>query len=334
VDQLLSVRDLRLTLPGQGGRIAPVDGVSFDIGRGECVGLVGESGCGKSLTAQTLIGLTRYLPRSRAGGAALWRPEPGAKERDLIRLGEQELSRLRGRQISMVFQDPLSSLNPLLRVDYQIREVLAKHLGLKGGAAQKRVVELLDSVGIPEPAMRARQYPHQLSGGLRQRALLSVALAGDPKLLIADEPTTALDVTVQAQILRELKRLLTASGMSILFITHDLGVIAQLCDRVMVMYAGRIVESAPTAQFFRNTRHPYSKGLLASLPSLAAVGRELTSIPGSPPQPGAYPPGCRFEPRCPVAIDQCRQAYPELREDGSHPVSCYVAWRKAASGIE
>jgi oligopeptide/dipeptide ABC transporter ATP-binding protein len=332
VDLLLSVRDLRLTLPGQGGRIAPVDGVSFEIARGECVGLVGESGCGKSLTAQTLIGLTRYLPRSKASGEARWRPAAGGAERDLVRLSEAELARLRGRQISMVFQDPLSSLNPLLRVDYQIREVLAKHLGLKGEAAQRRVVELLASVGIPEPEMRARQYPHQLSGGLRQRALLAVALAGDPKLLIADEPTTALDVTVQAQILRELKRLLTKSGMSILFITHDLGVIAQLCDRVMVMYAGRIVESAPTTEFFRNTQHPYSKGLLSSLPSLAAGGQDLSSIPGSPPQPGEFPPGCRFEPRCPVAIDECSRSYPELEGAADHKVSCFVTRKNLVKG--
>jgi len=334
VDSLLSVRDLTLTLPGQGGRIAPVDNVSFTIGRGECVGLVGESGCGKSLTAQTLIGLTRYLPGSRAAGQALWRPDPGV-QRDLVRLSEAELSRLRGRQISMVFQDPLSSLNPLLKVDYQIREVLGKHLRLSGRSAERRVVELLASVGISEPELRARQYPHQLSGGLRQRALLAVALAGDPKLLIADEPTTALDVTVQAQILRELKRLLTSSGMSILFITHDLGVIAQLCDRVLVMYAGRIVESAPTAEFFRNTRHPYSKGLLSSLPSLAAVGRELSSIPGSPPQPGAFPPGCRFEPRCPVAIERCRQHYPSLEGAGSHAAACFVVQdEQAGHGLE
>lgn len=320
--RLLTVAGLTLSLPGEEGRIAPVDGVDFYLDVGECVGLVGESGCGKSLTALTLLGLTRGLPGARIGGSAQWTP-PQGKGRQLLGLSEQELTRVRGGQIAMVFQDPLSALNPLLRVDYQITEALKKHRGLRGKAAFERVVELLALTGIPQPERCARQYPHQLSGGLRQRVLLAIALAGEPRLLIADEPTTALDVTVQAQILRELMQLRQARGLSILFITHDLGVVAQLCTRVLVMYAGRIVEEAPVDAFFARPGHPYSQGLLASLPSLALEQEELTCIPGSPPRPGDFPPGCRFHPRCQLANDRCRTEYPEWSGAADRRVACW-----------
>jgi oligopeptide/dipeptide ABC transporter ATP-binding protein len=323
VPPLLSVRDLRLSLPGAGGRITPVDGVSLDIAPGECVGLVGESGCGKSLTALTLLGLSRRLPGARAAGEARW--QPGGREPcDLLRLSEAALGRVRGGQIAMVFQDPLSSLNPLYRVDYQLCEVLARHKRLRGRAAHARSVELLRLVGVPQPAQRALQYPHQLSGGLRQRALLAMALAGEPELLIADEPTTALDVTVQAQILSELRRLQRERGLAVLFITHDLGVIAQLCSRVLVMYAGRIVERAPAAAFFSAPHHPYSQGLLRSLPALAAQKGRLSSIPGSPPQPGQFPAGCRFRPRCPRATQRCME-YPPESGTAEHGAACWYA---------
>ena len=265
---IIEVNDLRLSLPVKGGVASPVDGVSFSIAPGECVGLVGESGSGKSLTSQTLIGLTRDIPGVRISGSVQWKPED-RKPRELLRLSERELTGIRGGEIGMVFQDPLSCLNPLFRVDYQISEVLARHCNLKGKAAFERTVELLASVGVPQPEQRARQYPHQLSGGLRQRVILAMTLAGEPRMLIADEPTTALDVTVQAQILRELGKLRRESGLAILFITHDLGVVAQVCDRVMVMYAGRIVEQAPVKQFFDNPRHPYSSVMLERLPTLS-----------------------------------------------------------------
>ena len=322
--------DLRLSIPIKGGLACPVDGVSFSISPGECVGLVGESGSGKSLTSLTLIGLTREIPGSRISGSVRWQPA-GEQPRELLSMGERELTSIRGGQIGMVFQDPLSCLNPLFRVDYQIGEVLARHCGLKGQAAFRRTVELLASVGVPQPELRARQYPHQLSGGLRQRAILAMTLAGDPRMLIADEPTTALDVTVQAQILRELAKLRRERGLAILFITHDLGVVAQVCDRVMVMYAGRIVEQAPVAEFFENPRHPYSRGLLESLPTLNDGERKLTSIPGSPPQPGSFPPGCRFCPRCSEAFEPCLTQYPAQFGNASHTAAC---WRLAEAHVQ
>lgn len=324
---LLDVSELRLTLPGSGGRIAPVDGVSFSIGSGECVGLVGESGCGKSLSALTLLGLTRSLPGAQITGTACWTAE-GQPRLDLLKLPERTLTRIRGGQVAMVFQDPQSSLNPLYRVGFQIREALAQHCGVGGQAAHQRSIELLASTGVPQPEQRVSCYPHQLSGGLRQRALLAMALAGAPRLLIADEPTTALDVTVQAQILRELRELRANSGMAILFITHDLGVVAQLCDRVLVMYAGRLVESAPVAQFFARPAHPYSQGLLASLPSVTGGQAHLSYIAGSPPRPGQFPSGCRFHPRCQLATPRCSAEYPPWFGEPSHQVAC---WEHAAA---
>ncbi len=330
--RLLTVSGLSLSLPGEAGRITPVDGVDFAVDAGECVGLVGESGCGKSLSALTLLGLTRSLPGARIAGRARWAPD-GQPERDLLALGEGELTGIRGGQIAMVFQDPLSALNPLLRVDYQIGEALGRHRSLRGREARRRTVQLLELVGVPQPEQRARQYPHQLSGGLRQRALLAMALAGEPRLLIADEPTTALDVTIQAQILAELKQLRDERGLSILFITHDLGVVAQLCSRVLVMYAGRIVEEAPVSEFFARPRHPYSQGLLSSLPSLASDGGELVTIPGAPPRPGQFPAGCRFHPRCPLATERCREDYPDWHGADGHRLACWE-YERALAGAE
>jgi peptide/nickel transport system ATP-binding protein len=322
---LLAVNGLTLELPGGGGRMRPVDGVSFDLASGECVGLVGESGCGKSLTALTLLGLSRELPGATIFGTAEWDSGAGGERTDLLQLNEYELQDIRGGQIGLVFQDPLSALNPLLRLDYQISEVLARHHGLHGAAAFTRTVELLAAVGVPQPEQRARQYPHQLSGGLRQRALLALGLAGGPRLLIADEPTTALDVTIQAQILLELKRQQRERDLAVLLITHDLGVVAQLCQRVLVMYAGRIVEQAPAAAFFTKPRHPYSLGLLASLPALSGGQECLAGIPGSPPQPRAFPAGCRFHPRCPYATGRCREEYPVWHGAPEHGTACWEA---------
>jgi oligopeptide/dipeptide ABC transporter ATP-binding protein len=326
VAPLLSVRDLRLSLTGPAGPVTPVDGVSLELAAGECVGLVGESGCGKSLSALTLLGLSRSLPGAQVSGAALWQPEAAAAPRDLLELPEAALLKLRGREIGMVFQDPLSCLNPLLTAGYQIGEVLRAHTPLRGAAARARTEELLALCGVPQPALRARQYPHQLSGGLRQRVLLAVALAAGPRLLIADEPTTALDVTIQAQVLATLRELQRAQGLAVLFITHDLGVVAQLCSRVLVMYAGRIVESASAEQFFSAPRHPYSRALLASLPRLHEQRERgaLASIPGAPPQPGRFPAGCRFHPRCPQVMERCRSEYPPDFGQGESRVACWL----------
>jgi oligopeptide/dipeptide ABC transporter ATP-binding protein len=322
VADLLTVSELKLSIGRSGNRANPVDGVSFSIAPGECVGLVGESGCGKSLTALSLTGLSRSLPGARIRGSARWSPA-GEPARELTTLPERQLRKIRGGGIGMVFQDPLSSLNPLLRVDYQVREAIDRHLRLSAADARERVVELLALTGMPEPARRARQYPHQLSGGIRQRVLLAIALAGEPQLLIADEPTTALDVTIQAQILAEIRRLQALRQLAVLFITHDLGVVAQLCQRVLVMYAGRIIEAAPTAEFFRQPRHPYSEGLLASLPQLDSIQEALACIPGSPPDPRAFPPGCRFAPRCPLATERCHSDYPPFCGTTDRGLACW-----------
>jgi oligopeptide/dipeptide ABC transporter ATP-binding protein len=356
------VDSLTLSLPGQsGGRIKPVDGVSFTLQRGECVGLVGESGCGKSLTALSLLGLTRSLPGARLGGqvklaapsgngnkpqsvrrppsAAIEPPLTGSADRghrtadgfqDLLSLPDSQFARLRGRRMAMIFQDPLSALNPLLTIEAQLAEALthAEH-GLSRPERRARCVELLAATGMAQPERRLAQYPYQLSGGLRQRVMIAMALAGAPDLLLADEPTTALDVTVQAQILLELKRLQRERDMAVLFITHDLGVVAQLCSRVIVMYAGRVVEDSPAGQFFGGPLHPYSRALLDSLPQRAERGQPLRSIPGSPPQPGQFPAACRFHPRCPLCIEVCREQYPPWVTADAAGAAC---WRTGEAG--
>jgi oligopeptide/dipeptide ABC transporter ATP-binding protein len=330
---LLTACELRLTLPGHrsvanpAGVLRPVDGVSFAIDAGESVALVGESGSGKSLTASSIIGLTRALPGAKLTGELRWSPATG-RAVDLVRASERELAAIRGSQIGMVFQDPLSCLNPLLRVGYQIVEVLQRHCNLRGKAARSRALELLEMVEVPHPEMRFRQYPHQLSGGLRQRVLLAVALAASPKLLIADEPTTALDVTIQAQVIETLRKLQRETGLAILFITHDLGVVAQLCSRVLVMYAGRIVEQADVADFFSVPSHPYGQGLLGSLPALhfhsgRDRARALSSIGGSPPSPGNFPQGCRFHPRCRFCTEKCVAEYPPMFGDATQQAACW-----------
>jgi oligopeptide/dipeptide ABC transporter ATP-binding protein len=340
-DPLLTVDELRLSLPGEDHRqrIHPVDGVSFTLARGECVGLVGESGCGKSLTALSLLGLTRNLPGAKLEGSMQ------LSGVDLLGIPERDIARLRGRRIAMVFQDPLSTLNPVLTVGFQVAEAVAHaNAALKAKGRRDRCIELLTAAGIPQPEMRLAQYPHQLSGGLRQRVTIAMALAGDPELLIADEPTTALDVTVQAQILAELQRLQRERGMTVLFITHDLAVVSQLCSRVLVMYAGRIVEDSPAQEFFGSARvaggdsdfpargplHPYSRALLASLPQRARRGDPLHSIPGSPPQPTAFPKACRFHTRCPLCIEVCTQQYPAWVGDDSGHAACWRAGERVA----
>lgn len=319
---LLEVDGLTTRFVTDDGIVQAVDGVSFSVGRGEVVGIVGESGCGKSVTNLSVMGL---LPKPQGLVAAGRVVFDGS---DLLQCSEREMRQIRGRRISMIFQDPMTSLNPYLRVEEQLAEVAQLHLGLARRAAVSRSVELLERVGIPAAAERIRSYPHEFSGGMRQRVMIAMALLCDPELLIADEPTTALDVTIQAQILELLLDLRRERGMSIILITHDLGVVAGMCDRVIVMYAGRILEQAPTEALFRAPAHPYTKALLRSVPRLDARGHErLFSIEGLPPRldRGSFG-ACTFAPRCPQVLEACRKAEPELEAlNGDRQRRCVLA---------
>ena len=313
---VLRVDDLHVRFDIGHELVRAVEGVSFSVRRGEIFGIVGESGCGKSATLRALIGL---LPETGANTAGhVW-----YDDRDLLHLGERLMRRVRGAEISMVFQDPMTYLNPVLRVNEQIEEALKQHTSLGRAARRARALELMQLVGIALPERRLREYPHQFSGGMRQRVLLAIALACGPKILLADEPTTALDVTIQDQILKLLKRLRDELGMSIVLVSHDLGVIAQMCERVAVMYAGQVVEAGPVRRLIREPRHPYTVGLLNSLPRLDQESRYLVPIPGAPPNLASPPTGCRFAPRCPLALDECRNWETELLEVGErHQARC------------
>ncbi|MFM2106462.1 MAG: hypothetical protein RL338_1494, partial [Chloroflexota bacterium] len=304
-DPLLVVRDLTVEFRTIGGRVRAVNGIDFEIGAGEIVGLVGESGSGKSVTSRAIMGL---LPRrtSRVGGSV----RLGGDE--LVGLSESAYRRVRGERVAMVFQDPLTALNPLYRAGEQVAEALRFHRGMSRAAADRRTVELLADVGLPDPEAVARRYPHELSGGMRQRVMIAMALACEPELLIADEPTTALDVTVQAQILELLRDLVRDRGMALLLITHDLGVVRELCERAIVLYAGRIAEAAAVGELFAGPRHPYTAGLAASNPSIASRRARLPQIPGGPPDPARLPDGCAFAARCPAALDRCAAELPPL----------------------
>jgi oligopeptide/dipeptide ABC transporter ATP-binding protein len=327
-DPLLQVEGLRTVFPlrtralprgseASRGEAAAVDDVSFTLGRGETLGLVGESGSGKSVTALSIIRLVVPPGRIAAGRIAL-------DGQDLLALDERAMRKIRGRRIGFVFQEPMVALNPVYTIGYQIRETLAVHGLARGAAARRRAVELLDAVRVPDPERRANEYAHQLSGGLRQRAMIALALAGEPSLVIADEPTTALDVTVQAEILDLLREMRRSFHLSLLLITHDLGVIAEMADRVAVMYAGRIVETAPVADLFARPLHPYTRGLLASIPG-REDGARLRAIPGVVPPLGQLPPGCAFAPRCPDRFEPCdRQPPGETMPDGARLVRCYL----------
>ncbi len=322
---LLEVSSLRVTFPSAGRRIAPVDGVSFRIARGETLALVGESGSGKSLSSLALLQLIPAPGCSETGSAAR------LGELDLLSLRGEALRQVRGRRIGMVFQDPASSLNPVLTIGAQISETIRAHLPVSAAEARTRAMRLLEEVGLADGTAKYDSYPHQLSGGMRQRVMIAIALAAEPELLIADEPTSALDVTVQAQILALLDRLKVARGMAMLLITHDLGVVAGRADRVAVMYAGQIVEEAPTARLFSEPAHPYTRGLLASLPRLRGPKRPLVAIPGTVPVPGAWPDGCRFRPRCPLAMAKCTTEPPLLPLNGDRASRC---WLSAPSSSE
>jgi len=327
-DVLLTVDDLQTWFRAGEVIARAVDGVSFDLRRGETLALVGESGSGKSVTALSIMRLVPIPPGEIAGGSVRFRGRNG-ETRDLLRLTEPEMRRVRGDEIGMIFQEPMSSLNPLLTVGEQIAEVVRLHRGLSHSAAQKHAVEMLARVNIPDPKRRVREYPHRLSGGMRQRVMIAMALACNPTLLIADEPTTALDVTIQAQILELIRNLQGELQMSVLFITHNLGVVAQIADRVAVMYGGRVVEQGAVGTVFARPLHPYTRALLRSIPTVSGGGgrdpsRRLTAIPGQVPSPMALPPGCPFAPRCPLAFGPCHEA-PPPREEAlpGHHVRCY-----------
>ncbi|HEX9504914.1 MAG TPA: ABC transporter ATP-binding protein [Acidimicrobiia bacterium] len=304
----LEVRDLAVHFRGDGGTVHAVDGVSFAVGVGETVAVVGESGSGKTVTALAVMGLVDPPGLIETGTIELG-------GRGLVGLNERQYREVRGREIGMIFQDPMTALNPVLRVGAQIAEAIRVHdRKVSRGAARTRAVELLERVGLAPGKQRARDFPHSLSGGMRQRVMVAIAIANTPRLLIADEPTTALDVTTQAQILELLGELQQELGMALLLVTHDLGVVAGLADRVVVMYAGRVVEQGPVDRVFARPAHPYTRGLLASVPTRGTVGASLVPIPGAPPNPTAMPEGCAFHPRCPLAEDRCRDEVPPLRD--------------------
>jgi oligopeptide/dipeptide ABC transporter ATP-binding protein len=305
VTSLLEVTNLRTWFESTAGPIRAVDGVDFTLGAGRTLGIVGESGSGKSVSALSIMRLVEPPGRVQEGSSVVF------DGRDLMQLGERELESIRGAEISMVFQEPMTSLNPVYTVGDQVAESVRIHRGAKGRAARERALEMLKLVGIPEASRRLDDYPHQLSGGMRQRVMIAMALACDPKLIIADEPTTALDVTIQAQILELLADLRERLGMAILLITHDLGVVAEMCDDVVVMYAGRVVERGPVADVFTAPQHPYTEALLQSIPMLGMTQAEpLRVIRGSVPSPLDWPEGCRFRPRCDYAFDKCVELPP------------------------
>jgi oligopeptide transport system ATP-binding protein len=317
---LLEVKGLKTQFFTQDGVVKAVDGVSFYVNEGETLGIVGESGCGKTVSVLSVMRLIPRPPGRVVAGEVLFEGV------DLLKLSDEEMRKVRGNKMAMIFQDPMTSLNPVLTIGRQIRETLELHLHMNKDQSRRRAGELLELVGIPEAAVRLDDYPHQFSGGMRQRAMIAMALSCNPKLLIADEPTTALDVTIQAQIVELVKRLRDELGMAILWITHDLGVIAGLADRMQVMYAGHVVEEARVKELYSNPRHPYTLGLLGSLPRLDELRAEkLKSIDGLPPDLIDLPPGCPFQPRCVHAVDRCGQERPELESVGpEHWAACWV----------
>jgi peptide/nickel transport system ATP-binding protein len=335
---LLQIEDLKAQFATEDGIVKAVDGVSLTVDSGEMVGVVGESGSGKSVSMLTVMGLTRAENASFSGHATF-------EDRDLITASKAEMQRIRGNEIAMIFQDPLSSLHPFYKVGAQLVEAMQAHNDVSDRAAMDRAVELLELVGIPDPRARVSAYPHEFSGGMRQRAMIAMALANEPKLLIADEPTTALDVTVQAQILQLLARLQRELNMAVILITHDLGVVAEVTDRIAVMYAGRIVEEAATRRIFRAPEHPYTWGLLQSIPRLDRPRNEkLIPISGRPPSLIARPSGCSFHPRCPYVRERHRKVDPKLEptpDDPNHRVACLLPsearkqiWQELRAGME
>ncbi len=320
-EKLLEVKNLRTEFKREKHMVTAVNDVSFSIHRGEILGLVGESGCGKSVTSISIMGLLADTPGKITNGEIL------LKGKNLVKTPENQMRKIRGREMAMIFQEPMSSLNPCMRIEDQIMEAICLHNDVTKKQARDRAFEVLQSVGIPDPENTLRSYPHQLSGGMSQRVMIAMAMSCEPDLLIADEPTTALDVTIQAQILELMMRIKDERDMGILLITHDLGVVAEMCSRVIVMYAGRIVEEAPVTELFSNPKHPYTKGLIASVPKLGSCVTSLPSIPGSVPDLSVMPIGCKFAPRCEFAMQKCKEVEPQLEavEDGKErKCRCYL----------
>jgi peptide/nickel transport system ATP-binding protein len=316
-EPLLSVRGLTVEFPTRHGILTALDDISFDIAPGEVLGMVGESGAGKSMTGSAVIGLIE--PPGRIAKGEIW-----LKGRRIDNLSPKDMRKVRGRQIGMIFQDPLTSLNPLYRISDQLIETIQAHLPLSEAEARKRAISLLDDVGIPAASRRIDDYPHQFSGGMRQRVVIALALAAGPDLVIADEPTTALDVSVQAQIIDVMKQLCAENNAAIMLITHDMGVIAETADRVVVMYAGRIAEIGPVKDVISEAKHPYTQGLMGSIPSITGELDRLVQIPGSMPRLSAIPPGCPFNPRCPKVFDRCYVERPNPLPSGTRDVACWL----------
>ena len=318
MEKILELKNLRTWYSTDNGIAKAVDGVSFSLARNRTLGIVGESGCGKSVTALSVMRLVPMPPGYFAGGESLW------KGNDLLKISEEKMRKLRGNEIAMIFQEPMSSLNPVFTCGYQIMEQILIHRDINQKEAKERSVELLNLVGISNPAERFSSYPHELSGGMRQRVMIAMALSCNPALLIADEPTTALDVTVQAQILDLIGKLQADTGMSVMLITHDFGVVAELCEEVLVMYASRVVEKGSVEQLFKNPLHPYTRGLLKSFPRLGSQKERLHVIEGNVPSAVNLPEGCRFAGRCTLADDHCRQAQPPLvAYEVGHEAACW-----------
>jgi peptide/nickel transport system ATP-binding protein len=325
-DILLSVQDLKVYFHVNQRVARAVDGASFEVCRGETVCLVGESGCGKTVSALTTLGLIPEPPGEIAGGQVLF------QGRNLLGLSNAEMQKIRGNRIAMVFQEPMTSLNPVFTIGDQIQEAIMVHEDVGESEVRQRCIRLLKDVGIPSPEERLSDYPHQLSGGQRQRVMIAMALACNPDVVIADEPTTALDVTIQAQILDLFEEIQKKRDMSLLYITHDLGVVANIADRIYVMYAGIITEQGDASAIFHRPQHPYTRGLLASLPNRAKRGARLHSIPGTVPDPAHKPSGCPFHPRCDLAVEACRTYFPEMFDYGNgHLARCPVVYKQAAS---
>lgn len=323
---ILDVKDLEVNFKTYGGQVNAVRGVSFHLDQGECIAIVGESGCGKSVTSKAIMGLIPTPPGEISRGSILF------NNVDLLKLSKKEMRDIRGSEIGMIFQDPMTYLNPTMTIGKQIREGILKHTSMTKSQAMEKVIEMLWLVGIPNPEKRVKQYPHEFSGGMRQRVMIAIAMACNPKLLIADEPTTALDVTIQAQIIDLMKSLQKKLNTSIILITHDLGVVANMAERVLVFYAGKVIESGSAEDIFYNPQHPYTWGLLKSMPRLDSKNKEkLASIEGTPPDLFAPPIGCGFAARCEYAMKICKCVYPEVYNLGAdHEVACWLLHEKAA----
>ncbi|HYF91377.1 MAG TPA: ABC transporter ATP-binding protein [Symbiobacteriaceae bacterium] len=327
-EKLVDIRNLKTYFYTEDGVVPAVDGVDLYVKRGETLGVVGESGCGKSVTSLSVMRLIASPPGKIVGGEIIFEGE------DLLKKTEPEMRKIRGNDISMIFQEPMTSLNPVYTIGDQISEAIILHQGLSKKEAIDKAVEMLRLVGIPLPERRVKEYPHQLSGGMRQRVMIAMALSCNPKLLIADEPTTALDVTIQAQILELMKKLKKELGMAIMLITHDLGVVAEMCERVVVMYGGKVVEEGDAVSIYKSPLHPYTEGLLQSIPRMDEDVDRLHVIEGVVPNPLHLPEGCRFHPRCPYAVDKCKQAQPALEQVApGRFVACYLSADRLAKGV-